>query len=53
MKRAGYVVLVIILAAIFAKSCLHADNPQPPVYVTPPHSITEDIKYPDNQKISL
>ncbi len=50
MKRAGYVVLVLILLAIFAKSCLHADYPQTVKPAAAPHSITEDINYPEPQK---
>lgn len=50
MKRAGYVVLVIILTAILAKSCLYADKP----YTTPTASVSkaiqEDLKYPNEQK---
>ena len=50
MKRAGYVVLVLILLAIFVKSCLHADYPQTVKPAAAPHSITEDINYPEPQK---
>ena len=50
MKIAGYVVLVLILLAILAKSCLHADYPQTVKPAAAPHSITEDINYPEPQK---
>lgn len=50
MKKAGYVVLILILVALLAKSCLHADRAVTQTPVPPPHSITEDINYPDNQK---
>lgn len=50
MKKAGYVVLILILMALLAKSCLHADRAVTMPSVNPPHSITEEINYPDNQK---
>lgn len=50
MKKAGYVVLIILFAGILAKSCLYVDKPQQDTKITPPHSITEDIIYPDRQK---
>lgn len=50
MKKAGYVVLIIVFAGILAKSCLYVDKPQQAAKITPPHSITEDIIYPDRQK---
>ena len=50
MKRAGYVILVLILLVICVKSCLHADYPQTVKPAVQPHSITEDINYPEPQK---
>ncbi len=50
MKRAGYVILVLILLVICVKSCLHADYPQTVKPALQPHSITEDINYPEPQK---
>lgn len=50
MKKAGYVVLIILFVGILAKSCLYVDKPQQAAKITPPHSITEDITYPDRQK---
>ncbi len=50
MKRAGYVILVLILLVICVKSCLHADYPQTVKPAGQPHSITEDINYPEPQK---
>lgn len=50
MKKAGYVVLVLILAALFAKGCLHRDYLPQSSNQPDQHSITEDITYPENQK---
>lgn len=50
MKKMGYVVCILIVIALFAKACLHADIPQKSSQQSGSHSIYEEINYPDNQK---
>ena len=50
MKKAGYVVLILILLALFAKACIRADiqeSVQKPAVQT---SAVENINYPPPQK---
>ena len=50
MKKAGYVILVLIFIAILAKACIIADTPTPITQEKSQNTATEQIIYPQNQK---
>lgn len=50
MKKAGYVILVLIFIAILAKACIIADTPTPITQEKSKNTATEQIIYPQNQK---
>ncbi len=50
MKKAGYVILVLIFIAILAKACIIADTPTPITQEKSQNTATEHIIYPQNQK---
>lgn len=50
MKKAGYVILVLIFIAILAKACIIADTPTPITQEKSQNTATERIIYPQNQK---
>lgn len=50
MKKAGYVILVLIFIAILAKACIIADTPTPIMQEKSQNTATEQIIYPQNQK---
>lgn len=50
MKKAGYVILVLIFIAILAKACIIADTPIPITQEKSQNTATEQIIYPQNQK---
>lgn len=50
MKKAGYVILVLIFMAILAKACIIADTPTPITQEKSQNTATEHIIYPQNQK---
>ena len=50
MKKAGYVVLILILLAFLAKACIHADIPETTSKPEINNSSVENINYPAPQK---
>ena len=50
MKKAGYVILVLIFIAILAKACIIADTLTPITQEKSQNTATEQIIYPQNQK---
>lgn len=50
MKKAGYVILVLIFISILAKACIIADTPTPITQEKSQNTATEQIIYPQNQK---
>lgn len=50
MKKAGYVILVLIFVALLAKACIIADTPTPLEQEKSQNTATEHIIYPQNQK---
>lgn len=50
MKKAGYVILVLIFVALLAKACIIADTPTPITQEKSQNTATEQIIYPQNQK---
>ena len=50
MKKAGYVILVLIFIAILAKACIIADTPTPITQEKSQNTATEQIIYPQNQE---
>lgn len=50
MKKAGYVILVLIFVALLAKACIFADTPTPLEQEKSQNTATEHIIYPQNQK---
>lgn len=50
MKKAGYVILVLIFIAILAKACIIADTPTPITQEKLSDINSEQIIYPQNQK---
>lgn len=50
MKKAGYVILVLIFIAILAKACIIADTPTPITQEKSQNTATEQIIYPQNRK---
>lgn len=50
MKKAGYVILVLIFVALLARACIIADTPTPLEQEKSQNTATEHIIYPQNQK---
>lgn len=50
MKKAGYVILVLIFVALLAKACIIADTPTPITQEKSQNTATEQIIYTQNQK---
>lgn len=50
MKKAGYVILILIFVALLAKACIFADTPTPLEQEKSQNTATEHIIYPQNQK---
>ena len=53
MKKAGYVVLVVILAAIFLHSCVNIDRPQPQVKQSSGITEEETVDYPSQRNVTI
>lgn len=50
MKRAGYVILSLIIIAFLLKSCVNIDTPEIQSTKTEPPKIEETVNYPDDAK---
>ncbi len=53
MKKAGYVVLVVILAVIFLHSCVNIDRPEPAVQQSIGIAPEEAIDYPSQRNVTI
>lgn len=50
MKRAGYVILSLIIIAFLLKSCVNIDSPEIQPKITEPPITEETVNYPDDAK---
>lgn len=53
MKKAGYVVLVIVLIALFLHSCVNIDTPEPQQPMNKQFQETEAINYPAPKNVTI